>query len=511
MFGSDNFVVTVGNFGAIVALHSKSKIKNKIFLNELNDESKKELSSLFDKNAKVDIYILFDTVDQTYKKKTYPAVKKSDLYHIIKRDINQDEDKESMKSYILLNHGKKTTTNRWECFFISCAVSDIINNWIEFLLQLPNRLVGIYMLPIESFNLFSLIKSNIKLNSKIFLKRNQLYCIIAQNKVSGVRQMVFNDTTIVFTRIVNYDFQSADFLEKFEQDLYSTFEYLKRLFPELIMGELDIINIFSEEIIQKLQLISNVELNYINYTPAKIAEIAGFKGIVPENSSYLDLVLSKAFFSKKRKILKFTLPKIKLLEKFFYGLKFTKFLNIVLFITIFGIIVNIFLVNKKMEDSLVAAERKKVLAMNELAAIKASELDSKSGDENYSDAKIDEMNDIGKIHEVISNIGIDFADSYFKLGAIKNFDVYLSSFVYTLNNFNNLTVNQNIDYKIDINGEILNKSGDVEDLFKGFDGMIAEVKKTFDKSEVKYTELPRNIDFAKKYYDSPVQITITKQ
>ena len=80
-----------------------------------------------------------------------------------------------------------------------------------------------------------------------------------------------------------------------------------------------------------------------------------------------------------------------------------------------------------------------------------------------------------------------------------------------MSNFTAKTANKNPAYKIDINGKIYNKSGDVEDLFKEFDGMTSVVKQAFDKNQVKYSELPRNLDFAKKYYDSDIQLTIEGQ
>jgi hypothetical protein len=506
MSGNNNFVITIGNYGAVVALHDKDKIKNKIFLEELNQDNKQELTNLFTQNQKAAIYVLLDGANQAYKKKSYPAVKKSDLLNVIKRDMDQDEDKESLKNYILLNK-KISTAHKWECLFVSSSSSETINDWIKFLLDMPNYLEGIYMLPVESFAFFNLIKSNIRLSSRIILKRNDLYCLILQNKVSGIRQIVFSENSIVFTRIVNYDFNSPDFLEKYEQDLYSTFEYLKRLFPELIMGELDIVNIFANEILEKIKKMNNIELNFTNYTPSQAATIAGCKNAVAENGSYCDLPISRVFFKSKHKILKFDTQKIKLLRKFFYIFKFSKYINIFLLLAICSIGLYISFVNKQLNSLVINANKERLEASDELQRVKLSEVDEK-----YStDTDIDQVIDMGKIHETLNGIGADFIGAYNKLSILHNYNVFLSSFVYSINGFNSQVISPNPPYKIDINGQIYNKSGDVEDLFKVFDGMIAAVKQTFDKNQIKYTELPKNIDFAKKYYDSAVQITIDSQ
>ncbi len=261
MFSEKKIAITIGNAGAVVTLHEKNEIKNKIFIDELRPETKEELRSFFIKNESAHVYLLLDTVDQTYKKKIYPSVRKSDLAQIIKRDMATANEPNSINNYLVLNQHKffsSASNNRWECLFISSSTSGLVGEWMEFLLEMPTHFAGIYMLPIETFQLFKALKPIIKSHSKVANKRNDLYCFIIQNKVSGIRQIVFSDNGIVFTRVVNYDTKSSDFLEKYEQDIYSTFEYLKRLFPDLSMSELDIVNILSSDILETVKTINNI-------------------------------------------------------------------------------------------------------------------------------------------------------------------------------------------------------------------------------------------------------------
>lgn len=153
MFSQKNIVITIGNYGAVVALHNGRSIENKIFLDELNSASKDELKSFFNKNKSASVYVLLDTIDQSYKKKVYPAIRRGDLNRIIKRDMASDGDKESLKSFILLN-AKKSGTSRWEALFVTSATSETINKWFEFILEMQNRFVGIYMLPVEAHRPF---------------------------------------------------------------------------------------------------------------------------------------------------------------------------------------------------------------------------------------------------------------------------------------------------------------------------------------------------------------------
>ena len=50
MFSEANIVVTIGNYGAVVAFHGRASIENKIFLDKLDDEAKTQLKAVFEKN-----------------------------------------------------------------------------------------------------------------------------------------------------------------------------------------------------------------------------------------------------------------------------------------------------------------------------------------------------------------------------------------------------------------------------------------------------------------------------
>jgi hypothetical protein len=501
------FVITIGNYGAVIALHKNNDIKNRIFLEELSDEFKGEIKKLLSNHKSCPIYILLDTVDQAYRKKTYPSAKKQDLIRLITRDINSDSDKESIKNYIISD--KKSSTSKSECLFISSSVSENIRNWIEFLLEMPNRLVGIYMLPVESFSLFKMIEKDLKSNIKERVRKNKLYCFILQNKVSGIRQIVFSEQGIVFTRVVNYDFEEGDFLEKYEQDVYSTFEYLKRVILDVSLSDIDIINIMSEEVLKKISTLQNLDFNFINYTPFRLASLTAHKSLVSENSNYCDLLVSKAFFDKK--ILKFTTPKISQFEKMFLIISALRRVSLATLAMISVSMIFILYINLSLEENISAAQKEELSAKRELERIKTATLDGDTISENNEIVDVERILDIGKSHEVLGNIGLNIVDNYIKLNFVRENGMKLDNFSYSLMGFNEKNPTQNTPYKMSFSGNILNKSGDIENLFRQFDGLTAEVKKTFDGKKITYSELPRNIDFSSKYYDFKVNFSISNQ
>ncbi len=515
MLSEKNIVVTIGNYGAVIALHSGSKIEEHEFLDDFNDNARTQISRICLANKKTPIYVLLDTVDQSYKKKIYPSVKRSDLNRIVKRDLATEGDSTVLKGYMVMNakrpaaakNSKQPGSNRWECLFISSSDSELINKWIDYLLELPNHLVGIYMSPIETFSFFQGLQANVKAKSKAKNKRNDLYCVVLQNQVSGIRQIVFSSQGIVFTRVVNYDFSQPDFLEKYEHDLYSTFEYLKRIFPNLTMAEMDIVNIFSEKVVSMLSNIHNPELNFTNYTPFEAASKAGFNSTIEPDSEFCDFLISKAF-SKKKKILKFITPKIAVLEKYFLTIKSSYYLNLILIVAIVGVSVATLFAKDKIAESIQSAETSRYVISEELAKLKKLAFDG--GKVNDEDQVIvaERVIDFGKIEESLSLKGKDFFDYYISFKFLHDLEAKVGSYSYS-NNFNSKFPSPAVVPQISISGKISNKSGDIDDLFKVFDSLIGSTKKEFSKSQIKYEELPKTLDFNVKYYNYPFSFNIT--
>ena len=92
-----------------------------------------------------------------------------------------------------------------------------------------------------------------------------------------MRQIVFSESGIVFTRVVNYNFDEVNFVEKYSQDIYSTFEYLKRLYIDLSIQEFEVINILPEKASIEIMRTKNIELNIRNYTVQGSADLLKIK------------------------------------------------------------------------------------------------------------------------------------------------------------------------------------------------------------------------------------------
>ena len=82
-------VVLIGNNGTILSKHDKNGITSE-FVENFSEENKAKIDGFFKKSESYLVHILLDTIDQTYKKKTYPVMRSYDLDRIAKRDLSSD-------------------------------------------------------------------------------------------------------------------------------------------------------------------------------------------------------------------------------------------------------------------------------------------------------------------------------------------------------------------------------------------------------------------------------------
>lgn len=534
MFFEKNIVVSIGYNGVIVALHKATKITNKIFFKELNEENQKQLSIFFEKHKRAKIYILLDTIDQTYKKKFYPSVKRIDLPNLIKRDLGASSSKDSLKGYIIQKSTlDENKTKKWETILVSVSMNEEIAKWLDFLMLLPNLVVGVYTVPIESFSIIKKIIKNrnqekeleekiknkaIKKNFFSFKKEKKIiakkdvfhaYCLVVHCKISGYRQIIFSENGTILTRLVNYDISKDDFITNYEQDLYSTYEYLKRTFNDIASPNVLVINIVSKETVEKLSNFKSNSFEIRNFTPFQASKQLGIRTTITDENSYCDILLSRLFF-KSKKLLLLKTPKITSAKRFFAVTRFSYYLNLFLIIFLFVEILSNINLRLEYEKRFDEIEVEKFKSYEELNKLQNKVLDSK-GNEEKDLINIEKSIEFGKIDEVLSKKNILLFENIDKISFVKKHNLILDRIDYSIQGYNSSSPSIENNYSISLSGTLINNSGNIDDLFREFDYLTSDGIEIFSSNNIKYSKLPRDIDFNKKYYDFPVNFTITSK
>lgn len=509
----ENFVITIGDFGSLIMLHSGNKITKSLYVKDLQeDEEIIKLNALLHQNHSAPITILLDNLDQTYKKKTYPLVGLNSLKNIAKREMASDGDKTSFKNFIPYIPKKSSGEKKSECLYISASKSELIDKWVDIIMQLPNRITGIHVLPVEGFQLLKMLtQKTAKTQIKTTSQKQILSCLILRTKVGGIRQLVFCDRGIIFTRIVNYDFNDISWLERYEQDLYSTFEYLKRSFPNIKIRDLNFYNIFNQEILDKINSIGNKDLKFTNYTPRQASRKCGLGNMISEKEDYSDILISKIFFIKK-KILRFTTKQIQKFEYFFLLLQGSYILNAIAVVSLVVTLISIAMYSSQTTYLIERSKKLREIANNELKNTQVFEEQEDLSAKNFGANNVERIIDFGQIDEKLNQDNEqDFLEFYAQLAYIKKYDSQLASYRYFLEKFNYKRPNNTLKHTVKIEGKMNNKTGDIDDLFKNFDNVSNATLSAFKNYKVDYKEIPRTINFTKKYYDYPINFTISNR
>ena len=140
----------------------------------------------------------------------------------------------------------------------------------------------------------------------------------------------------------------------------------------------------------------------------------------------------------------------------------------------------------------------------------ALDLETKDGDKSATTNNdlANAIIDFGKIDEVLSKVNVNIADVFNRLTFIKKYDALATSFSYQIPNYNPKSESFHIVSKFSISGNLSDASGDVEVLLGKFDNLNLETKNKFPEYNIKYSEISKNIDFGKKYYSFPFDLTI---
>ncbi|MFT5702986.1 MAG: hypothetical protein ACI9TO_000344, partial [Rickettsiales bacterium] len=119
-----------------------------------------------------------------------------------------------------------------------------------------------------------------------------------------------------------------------------------------------------------------------------------------------------------------------------------------------------------------------------------------------------EIVDFGKIDEILSKFDSNAPTVFNNLVFIKKYGALASKFSYNIPRFDPNHQAPNYQKKISVYGDLYDPSGDIEVLFRKFDNLGLETKNQFADYNVKYSELSKDIDFSKKYYSFPFDLTM---
>jgi sporulation protein YlmC with PRC-barrel domain len=483
--------INIGNNGAVVAIQKGDKIKNKIFVKNLTEKTEKKLQSIFLEYKSYLIYVLLDTVAQNYVHKTFPAVNRFDLVAIVNRKFKQEIPKDDLKTKFLLDIDKET--GKWNYMFVSAPIVSPLKEWLVFLENLPQRTVGIYFIPMESKNFVKALSRRLNINKKWIL-------LITQNKASDLRQVAFKNNELIFTRLLGYR-EDEDFARKFSSDISRTIEYLKRISADFDTKDLAILTITESRIKEILKNSQLKEITINAQTPYEAGKLIKAEQSLNTTDKFSDILIRNFFIKSKKKEIKFKTSHITLYENLYLAKKgiiisCLALLSLLSILFLYFFSYNITANYKKNEASQIIKSKEVTLKQKK---------QEKFGEVTIN---VEQVTSIGRITDLINNASINPLPIFKTLYQTKKDLFTVNEISWKINNYpyQNLGTPTSFSSKFNIN--LINTSGNIEDLFTIFDKFSENVKTSFSGFNITHSKLPSNIDFNSLYYSFYVDLEI---
>jgi hypothetical protein len=310
--GARRFVLIIGDEGAILIFMHGSRVMRRLFAPSPQPSHSEAMGEIMAANPQVPIYVLVDVLDQQYIPQTFPPVSSLSVGGLVKRRLDRDFQPEDLKGSLPLGRDK-TGRKEWKFLLVALAKTPLLTEWLDRLVELPNEMKGVYLVPIEAVNYVATLGK--RLSGE---KARPWQLFISHNKVSGFRQVVMHDGRLVFTRVSQAidDAIPAVIAGNVEQEIINTIEYLKRLeFRD--NADLEATIVVSQDVLESLDLNRFGFARASALTPITVAETLGLEQAALSADRFGDVVMAAAFGIAKKRLLRFSNTYIDRLAKLY--------------------------------------------------------------------------------------------------------------------------------------------------------------------------------------------------
>jgi hypothetical protein len=335
------FVLSVGDEGAILVRVVGKQVVRRVFALAPTPEDIKLFYQILAEHPADPVLLLVDIVDQSYVPQTLPPVSSLSVKSLIKRRLERDYAPEDITGHLLIGRAEQGRKD-WHFLAISMSYAPPLSQWVEAMIDMPNPVQGIYLLPVESAAIAERLmqeqdpakKSGFSLKNLTTKKAATApwRLLVIHQKVGGFRQVVYQGERLVFTRLTQpVGETTAEVIAgNVEQEICSTMEYLRRLSFSDAAG-IEVALIADEHILHSVNAhnFPAPVKRLVAFTPYQAAQALGIMA-ANENDQFGDVVMACAFAQKKQKKLRLSTTPID---------KITQFAQVALALKVFTVVV----------------------------------------------------------------------------------------------------------------------------------------------------------------------------
>ena len=486
------FSIVIGGYGINIRLIEKNNIIFNEFYDSFNAEQISRVSGVFADNRRAKIYILLDNIGQNYTIKKFPLqLNIFELRKLVNRKFDYEIPKTDLRTKIFC--GANRNSKEWEYLFVSSPIEEILKNVLNFIDTLPNFLVGIFMLPLESTNIVKTLSKKLKLTGKL---KPKWILLLIENKISGIRQIAFKNGRLIFTRFLYNLNEQPDKKSKilfFENDISRTIGFMKRFGSDFNNNDLLILGITTSDI---KNVFNSSDLKMIKshyFSSWEVATMLFKDEKNAENYKYCDRIFEKYITSKGSVFPFFTteLKNIKYLLNVNSVLKLILTITSILFLYVFvTILINFAISYVKTND-----------IVNEINLLN-KKVEEKNSNKILKDSNINKIIAVGTLYSEIKTIDDNFYKSIDNMSVLTYKNVKIKEFVYSLNGFDHKSLlesklKKTFHFSLLMNNDTTYSAESIVEIFNAYKKVVQPtLMKNFAFEELNIKKL----DFGKKYY-----------
>ncbi len=364
---SKRFILIVGDEGAILIFMHGAKVVRRLFAPSASANHSHAMTEIMQANPNVRVSVLVDVLDQQYVQQTFPPVSSMSVGGLVKRRLDRDFQKEDLKGAIQLGRDK-TGRKEWKYLLVALVRTPLIAEWVDLVAELPNRVVGIYLVPVEAAHYISMLRRRLTNEAS-----RPWQLLISHNKVSGFRQVVIHEGKLVFTRVSQAidDAIPAVIAGNIEQEIITTMEYLKRLgFND--NAELDAYVVVSQDVIETLDLKRFGFGSAKALSPMNVSELLKLEQAALTADRFGDVVMAAAFGIAKARTLKFSNAYLDKLSKLYQARKAILAFAVLVALVLIGLMISTGMDMASDMYDVSHGQSKQLLVTNDLAKFKKS-------------------------------------------------------------------------------------------------------------------------------------------
>ncbi|MDE3059478.1 MAG: hypothetical protein KGJ06_00520 [Pseudomonadota bacterium] len=301
------FVLFIGDEGAILIHIKGGKVCSRQFFADASPQNLKEMRERFAADARAPLLLVIDTMDQSYMQQTLPPVSSLSVQKLIRRRLERDFAGTGIKSALLL--GREAQGRRdWNFLIVALDKTPELSAWLDFVAELPNRLDGIYAVPVEAERIVRDLERGMGILPE-GKGRPQWTFLVSHNKAGGFRQVILRNGHLAFTRMAQPIGESTPevIAGNIEQEIQNTMDYMRRL----DFNPQDGLNIYiiASAALKPLIDGSRFKASALRLlTPHEAAGYLNIVGATQPTDQFGDVFLAAAIGLSARHVLRLSLP-----------------------------------------------------------------------------------------------------------------------------------------------------------------------------------------------------------